>query len=84
MTCTGYTLAYMDSMKIVTPVGMLGYGYSTPLLYKGFKMGAQAIILHSGSTDSGPQKLALGETACHRESYIRDLVPIWMHAGIIV
>jgi hypothetical protein len=54
------------------------------LLYKGLEMGAQAIILHSGSTDSGPQKLALGETTCHRESYVRDLVPIWMLAGIIV
>ncbi|CAO3669362.1 unnamed protein product [Umbelopsis vinacea] len=66
----------MDSIKIVTPVGMLGYGYSTPLLYKGLKLGAQAIILDSGSTDSGPQKLALGETTCPRESYVRDLIPI--------
>ncbi|GAB5593943.1 hypothetical protein Unana1_08843 [Umbelopsis nana] len=73
----------MDSIKIVTPIGMLGYGYSKALLFKGLKMGAQAIIVDSGSTDSGPQKLALGETTCPRESYVRDLIPIldacWHH-----
>jgi hypothetical protein len=63
----------MDSIKIVTPIGMLGYGYSEASLYKGLSMGAQAIIVDSGSTDSGPQKLALGETTCPHEAYVRDL-----------
>ncbi|KAK7948424.1 uncharacterized protein PG986_009310 [Apiospora aurea] len=31
------------------------------------------IILDSGSTDSGPEKLALGVTTCPRSSYYRDL-----------
>ncbi|KAM3578498.1 hypothetical protein VKS41_004551 [Umbelopsis sp. WA50703] len=46
-------------------------------------MGATAIIVDSGSTDSGPQKLALGESTCPREAYVRDLAPIldacWHH-----
>lgn len=32
-----------------------------------------AIILDSGSTDSGPEKLALGVTTCPRSAYYRDL-----------
>ncbi|KAG2175213.1 hypothetical protein INT44_007701 [Umbelopsis vinacea] len=66
----------MDYIKILTPIGMLGYGYSDALLYKGLSMGAKAIIVDSGSTDSGPQKLALGETTCPREAYVRDLSTI--------
>jgi hypothetical protein len=31
-----------------------------------------ALILDSGSTDSGPSKLALGTTTCPRSSYERD------------
>ncbi|KAG2180074.1 hypothetical protein INT43_003861 [Umbelopsis isabellina] len=74
----------MTGIKIVTPIGMLGYGYSEALLYKGLAMGAKAIIVDSGSTDSGPQKLALGESTCPREAYVRDLAPIldacWHHS----
>lgn len=32
-----------------------------------------AIILDSGSTDSGPQKLALGSMSCPRSAYAKDL-----------
>lgn len=73
----------MEQLKIVTPVGMLGYGYSTELLYQGLAEGASAIIVDAGSTDSGPQKLALGESTCPYESYVRDMGPIldacWHH-----
>lgn len=58
---------------------MLGYGFSETetddALAKA--VGAQnapvALILDSGSTDSGPSKLALGTTTCPRSSYVRDL-----------
>ncbi|KAI8878253.1 hypothetical protein K501DRAFT_258892 [Backusella circina FSU 941] len=72
-----------ESLKIVTPIGMLGYGYSEALLYKGISMGATAIIVDSGSTDSGPQKLALGTTTCPIDAYKKDLKPLldacWHH-----
>ncbi|KAI1818654.1 hypothetical protein GGS20DRAFT_581409 [Poronia punctata] len=63
---------------IVTPVGMLGYGLDEPatraalssLISTGV---STALILDSGSTDSGPSKLALGEMSCQRSAYTRDL-----------
>jgi hypothetical protein len=72
-----------EPLKIITPIGMLGYGFSEHLLFKGIAMGAKAIILDSGSTDSGPQKLAIGTTTCPLDAYKKDLKPIldacWHH-----
>jgi hypothetical protein len=64
--------------QIVTPVGMLGYGFDydatvyelASLVPTGVPT---AIILDSGSTDSGPEKLALGNMSCPRNAYYRDL-----------
>jgi hypothetical protein len=64
--------------QIVTPVGMLGYGFDydttvyelANLVPNGVPT---AIILDSGSTDSGPEKLALGNMSCPRNAYYRDL-----------
>lgn len=66
---------------IITPVGMLGYGFDEPqtrnelgrLVSTGV---ATAIILDSGSTDSGPQKLALGSMSCPRSAYHQDLTKL--------
>lgn len=64
--------------QIITPIGMLGYGIDTKDLEKGLEISLgtdapTAIILDSGSTDSGPSKLALGSMTCPRSSYERDL-----------
>jgi hypothetical protein len=63
-----------DPIKIVTPVGSVGYGFDHPRLYQAIEMGATAIICDAGSTDSGPQKLALGSSTVPRASYVKDLV----------
>ncbi|KAI0945597.1 hypothetical protein AcW1_001782 [Taiwanofungus camphoratus] len=56
---------------------MLGYGYSAAEFLEACETRRpHAIICDSGSTDSGPQKLALGLTTCPRESYVRDLGPM--------
>jgi hypothetical protein len=63
---------------IVTPIGMLGYGLDelatratlATLVPTGVPT---ALIVDSGSTDSGPSKLALGSMSCHPISYTRDL-----------
>lgn len=56
---------------------MLGYGFSTPLLISSIiAHRPHAIIMDSGSTDSGPQKLALGQTTTPRSAYVRDLMPL--------
>ncbi|KAH7198869.1 uncharacterized protein B0J16DRAFT_280795, partial [Fusarium flagelliforme] len=63
--------------QIITPVGMLGYGFDEKLTYHELTCLdpniPTAIILDSGSTDSGPQKLALGSMTSPRSSYVKDL-----------
>ncbi|KAJ4327252.1 hypothetical protein N0V84_002382 [Fusarium piperis] len=64
--------------QIIAPVGMLGYGFDEELtryeLAHMIPSGIPtAIILDSGSTDSGPQKLALGTMSCPRSAYAKDL-----------
>ena len=68
----------IPTCNVVTPVGMLGYGffedYTRASLIQKLHNGAPtAIILDSGSTDSGPEKLALGHMSAPRENYARDL-----------
>jgi hypothetical protein len=67
--------------QIITPVGMLGYGFDETLTNHELASLVQngiptAIILDSGSTDSGPQKLALGSMSCPREAYAKDLAKL--------
>ncbi|PCH44784.1 hypothetical protein WOLCODRAFT_139234 [Wolfiporia cocos MD-104 SS10] len=68
-------------VRIIAPIGMLGYGYDAAA-FLGFceHRHPDAIICDSGSTDSGPQKLALGVTTCPREAYVRDLGPLLLAA----
>ncbi len=63
--------------RIITPIGMLGYGFDEEEITEGLELSVQsgvptALILDSGSTDSGPVKLALGTSTCPRSSYVRD------------
>ncbi|KAI1212070.1 uncharacterized protein F4807DRAFT_417462 [Annulohypoxylon truncatum] len=63
---------------IITPVGMLGYGLkedeTTAALRFYVATGIPtAMILDSGSTDSGPDRLAQGKMGSPRTSYVRDL-----------
>ena len=52
---------------------MLGYGFPVDHLKMGLALRPHAITIDSGSTDSGPQKLGLGEMTCSREAYVKDL-----------
>jgi hypothetical protein len=67
-TTSTATLILTPTYNIITPVGMLGYGFQADQT-------ATALVQqkHNGSTDSGPEKLALGRMTSPRESYIRDL-----------
>ncbi|KAF4953312.1 hypothetical protein FGADI_6078 [Fusarium gaditjirri] len=67
--------------QIITPVGMLGYGFDETLTHYELSRLVPtgiptAIILDSGSTDSGPQKLALGSMSCPRSAYAKDLAKL--------
>ena len=64
--------------QIVTPVGMLGYGFDEALIRKQLRyldgsLTPTALILDSGSTDGGPLKLATGSMTAPRSAYERDL-----------
>lgn len=63
---------------IVTPIGMLGYGVDTKqvdvTLGRFTATGEPtALILDSGSIDSGPQNWHSGAMAVLRNAYVRDL-----------
>ncbi|KXH68918.1 hypothetical protein CSAL01_04067 [Colletotrichum salicis] len=66
---------------IITPVGCMGYGFdedsSANELAQLVPSGVPtAIVLDAGSTDSGPEKLALGTMTCPRSAYVRDLTKL--------
>jgi hypothetical protein len=63
----------MKELNILTPIGMLGYGFPEADYRRGLEMGPDAIILDSGSTDPGPYQLGLGHTLAKPEAYERDL-----------
>jgi len=62
-----------DEIRILTPSGMLGYGFPLDHFRLGLAQKPHAITIDSGSTDSGPQKLGLGEMTCARDAYMKDL-----------
>ncbi|CRG83592.1 hypothetical protein PISL3812_00945 [Talaromyces islandicus] len=66
----------MEQLRILTPIGMLGYSYNKETFWKAIKGGVDAIILDSGSTDSGPSKLALRKSIQTNEAYEKDLEEI--------
>jgi hypothetical protein len=62
-----------SEFKILVPTGMLGYGFSLQWFEKGLEANPDIIACDSGSTDSGPQKLALGEMTCQYDDYYREM-----------
>ncbi|MFB6552474.1 acyclic terpene utilization AtuA family protein [Streptomyces sp. NPDC056405] len=62
--------------RILTPTGMLGYGYPEQDFWDCVGQGVDAIVVDSGSTDPGPYLLALGSTLVSDSSYLRDLRPL--------
>src|SRR3954471_21877202 len=66
-------VASNDEIRILTPSGMLGYGFPVDHFKMGLALKPHAITIDAGSTDSGPQKLGLGEMTCSREAYVKDI-----------
>ncbi len=63
----------MKEIKILTPVGMLGYGFPEEHYKLGLDRNPDAVILDSGSTDPGPYMLGTGSTLVKPRAYRRDL-----------
>lgn len=75
----------MKETRILTPTGMMGYGFPVEDFNKGLLMNPDVIIVDSGSIDSGPQKLGSGSTTCPISSYEKELkvlVSASVEAGI--
>ena len=67
--------------QIITPVGMLGYGFDESLTKQALDSlkespAPTALVLDSGSTDGGPLKLATGSMTAPRSAYERDFAKL--------
>ncbi|WZU00900.1 hypothetical protein MGH68_15580 [Erysipelothrix sp. D19-032] len=75
----------MDSLRILVPTPMMGYGFPIKEFERGLSYKPHAIVLDAGSTDSGPQKLALGEMTCPASAYKKEmeiLIPAAVKANV--
>ncbi|MGC3986804.1 MAG: acyclic terpene utilization AtuA family protein [Pseudorhodoferax sp.] len=60
-------------IRILTPVGMLGYGIPEDDFMRGIAAGADAVVVDAGSTDPGPYQLGLAKTIVSASALERDL-----------
>ncbi len=67
--------------RIITPTGMLGYGYPLNDFLEWVEQGIDAIVVDSGSTDPGPYQLGLGATLVGEDAYESDLRPMLRVVG---
>ena len=44
-------------LKILSPCGILGYGFPVKSFMKGMEDNPDAVVVDAGSTDAGPHKL---------------------------
>ncbi|MEU1972008.1 acyclic terpene utilization AtuA family protein [Microbacterium sp. NPDC019599] len=75
------------AVRIVFPIGMLGGGIAPETVERGIELGADAIAVDGGSTDSGPHYLGAGVPKSSRgslKSDLRTLLVASRRAGIPV
>lgn len=63
----------MTELRVLTPIGMLGYGVPKDDVERACAAGVDAIVVDSGSTDPGPYLLALDRPLVPEDAYERDL-----------
>lgn len=63
----------MDSVRILSPCGILGYGFPTASFETGMAMKPDAIVVDAGSTDAGPHKLGAKTAIVSRMAAKKDL-----------
>ena len=75
------------NVKILSPCGILGYGFPKESFVRGIEMKPDAIVVDAGSTDAGPDKLGAGVAIVSRMAMYQDLqmfVEYGVKAGIPV
>jgi hypothetical protein len=63
----------MPTLKVLMPTGMLGGGFPAQTVNRGIELGADAIVVDGGSTDSGPHYLGTGTAKTSRAAVATDL-----------
>ena len=62
-----------EAVRLLIPSGMLGSGFDPAAIDRGLAMGADAITVDGGSTDSGPYYLGSGTAKTTAAAVARDL-----------
>lgn len=62
-----------NEIKILSPCGMLGYGFPKESFMRGMEEMPHAIVVDAGSTDAGPHKLGAGVAIVSRRVAKMDL-----------
>lgn len=73
----------MDECRILSPLGMLGYGFPMESFEAGLARRPHLIGADAGSTDGGPHKLGAGVGIVSRAATKKDLGAI-VHGGLAV
>ena len=63
----------LNGLKILSPCGILGYGFPTESFVRGIERKPAAIVVDAGSTDAGPHKLGAGCSIVSRLAMYQDL-----------
>ena len=63
----------MDELRILSPTGILGYGFPIASFREGMRLKPHVIGVDAGSTDPGPYYLGAGKSFVPRENVVRDL-----------
>ena len=63
----------MEELRILSPLGMLGYGFPLDSFKEGLRRDPHAIVADAGSTDAGPHKLGAGVGIVSRAATKKDL-----------
>lgn len=77
----------LNELKILSPCGILGYGFPRDSFVRGMERKPAAIVVDAGSTDAGPHKLGTGCSIVSRLAMYQDLslfVEYGVKAGIPV
>src|SRR5882757_10805341 len=62
-----------SAVSVIFPTGMLGGGFPAETIERGIELGADAIAVDGGSTDSGPYYLGTGIAKTSDAAVRRDL-----------
>ncbi|WP_264739598.1 DUF1446 domain-containing protein [Cytobacillus firmus] len=63
----------MKEVRILSPCGILGYGFPESSFLRGMDENPHGIIVDAGSTDAGPHKLGAGVSIVSRRALKKDL-----------